>query len=227
MNLILSADDFGKSKIANKNILALVDKKLLERVSIFANGTFSKEEIKKLLESDVKLDIHLELQWDHGARKGLLVRSLLFIWRIIARKTSARKVEKDWNQQINKFKKIFGKNPDGLNSHEHVHFFPPYFKIALELCKKYKIPYVRFGEKGILDNNSGVGIVLRIFNKLNKGLFLNYKLYVTSYMFIVSLDWIKDFKMFFEDTSDGTVEIVCHPEREEEREKILSNVVIR
>ena len=24
-----------------------------------------------------------------------------------------------------KFKEIFGKNPDGINSHEHVHFFPP------------------------------------------------------------------------------------------------------
>jgi len=219
-SLVFSADDFGKSEAASKNILALLDRKMLDRVSVMVNGQFSESEITKLSKSKVKLDIHLELPRDHIAHRGLAIRSFLFIWRIIVGKTNPKKIEEEWDEQIKKFKEIFKRFPDGLNSHEHVHFFPPYFKIALKLCKKYKIPYIRFGKKGILDNNSGVGTVLRIFNKLNKGLFLSYKLHVTSYMFVVSLDWLKNPEKFLKAPPSGTVEIICHPEREEEYVRI-------
>src|SRR3989339_287063 len=70
-NLILTADDFGKSGQANKNILRLTEAGKLDRVSVMIEGDFSEEEIKNLLGSGVKLDIHFELIWQKRRRNLL------------------------------------------------------------------------------------------------------------------------------------------------------------
>ena len=221
-SLVFSADDFGKSKTANKNILNLVKLAKIQRVAILVNGNFGQQGTKGLLDNKVKLDIHLILPGSNykNEQGRVLRRSFLFLAMLATGKTTLKEVERSWEEQIKKFKKIFGKYPDGLNSHEHVHFFPPYFKIALKLCKKYKIPRIRFGRESILDNNNRIGKILKIFNKLNKRSFSSYKLRVASYTFIVSLDWIGNFDKFKNNLPKGTIEIVCHPERKEEYEAI-------
>ena len=59
--IIVSADDFGQSPSANKNILELLAQNKLQRVSVLINGKFSLEEIRLLINSQVKIDIHLDL----------------------------------------------------------------------------------------------------------------------------------------------------------------------
>jgi len=190
------------------------------------NGYFSKNEAQKLLKSKVNLDLHLTIfpiTSKQLLSTGVLYRSLRFIFLLLTGKIASKRVAQSWNKQIEKFKKIFGRHPDGLNSHEHTHFFPPYFKIALKLCGKYKIPHIRFGNKVTLPSRNKISIILNILNKINRGYFLSYPLRVTSYEYLVSLDWINDFKSFLKNPPSGTVEIVCHPEREEEYQKLLDN----
>src|SRR3990172_9312516 len=113
MNLIISADDFGKSEVANKNILRLTKLDKVQRVSIFVNGSFNKNEIKQLLDSKIKLDIHLDPRLRGDDRGDVLFRTIHFVFLYLAGNISKKKIETDWRNLIIKFRKIFGKYPDG------------------------------------------------------------------------------------------------------------------
>jgi predicted glycoside hydrolase/deacetylase ChbG (UPF0249 family) len=212
--IMVSADDFGVSPRANSSILHLISLGKIDRVGVMIHGQFSDEEISTLNRSGVKLDIHLDiLHKFHNKRakkQSATWRVLEFFGKMITGKISSKKVENDWREQIEKFREIFGRNPDGINSHEHVHFFPPFFKITLKLKNKYSIPYIRFGDSIPIFYNQSVAHILhwlKIFNHRA------YKLSdCISSESLVSLDWIKNIDNFLNNLPKGKTEIVCHPE---------------
>ena len=140
-NLIISADDFGVSEKANQAILELAREKKIDRVSVITGGKISKKEVKELLESGVKIDIHLCLL--NETQGGVVKRVAIFLLDFLTGWYSSGKVKIIWKKQIEEFKTIFGRYPDGINSHEHIHFFPPLFKTALKIKEEFKISYIR------------------------------------------------------------------------------------
>lgn len=223
-NLIFTADDFGKNGLANRSILKLAKAGKLDRVSVMADGVFAPGEIEELKNTGVKLDIHFELEWqkkrrgkvkDNTARQGIVFLVNHF------RAGQGRKIQEEWKKQIEKFRVLIGRNPDGINSHEYVHLFPPYFKIAINLAKQYEIPFIRFGKKGFRGKRNLAHLVLNNLRRWDKKYFLASTL--DSSRYFLSLDWIEDFEKFFKHVPDGKTEIACHPEREEELDMIISN----
>ncbi|MFA5871907.1 MAG: ChbG/HpnK family deacetylase [Parcubacteria group bacterium] len=216
--LIVSADDFGKSKLANKNILELAEAGKLNRVSVMANGKFSQDELSRLLYSGVKLDVHLDteewLEDKEKIRESFIKRSIIFwnnhLFGILRR----NKKEKIWENQLRHFIAITGENPDGINTHRYDHLFPRYFPRIISLAKKYKVSRIRFGKIIPAGQNGITSAILDRFQKRDKDLFLESGL--ISYDYCVSLDWIENPEKFFEDLPEGKIELVCHPEREEE-----------
>lgn len=220
-NIILTADDFGKSEKANWSILRLANLGRLNRVSVMADGNFAQSEIEALKNAGVKLDIHLELDWQKKRREktkdNALKQGLIFLanhfragWR--------KKIWPRWEKQIEKFRELFSRYPDGINSHEYVHFFPPYFRIVLALANNYKIPYVRFGKTGLVGKPNTKKTVLGNLIRLNRKKFLASKKQSSDYF--ASLDWIENIENFLKNYPGGKIEIACHPEREEESELI-------
>lgn len=232
-NIILTADDFGKSELANRNILKLAEAGKLNRVSVMIEGDVSEKEAERLLAANVKLDIHFELIWqkrrrnllrDNTLRQGIvfLVNYLWGDWPVPEHpRSGTREVKKEWEGQVEKFREIFGRMPDGISSHEHTHFFPAYFKIALSLAKRYGIPFVRFGKKGLLGEQNSVRLILKIMRWLGRKKFFRSNLSSPDYF--VVLDWIVSFKKFLRHLPEGKTEIAVHPEREEEYNFVLSN----
>lgn len=220
--LIVSADDFGVSPRANRNILYLISLGKIDRVGVMIHGTFSDKEINELIRSGVKLDIHLDVLHkfndNRSKRRSAVLRGLGFLGKILSGKLSAKKVENDWRGQLEKFKKIFGRNPDGLNSHEHVHFFPPFFKIALKLEDEYFIPYIRFGDSVSIRHHKIVAYILHLLKLINRKACLESG--CVSSNSLVSLDWIRDVDKFLNNLPEGTIEIACHPELAEDFVKI-------
>lgn len=226
-NIILTADDFGKSAHANRNILRLANLGKLERVSVMADGDFEAGKIEELSrfarsgkarkDTGVALDIHLELDWqkkrrgklrDSAARQGI-------VFLVNHLQASRRKrILPDWEGQIEKFRELFGRVPDGINSHEYVHLFPAYFKTALDLAGKFSIPFVRFGKSGLLGKRNAKSMILNNLRKMDKKKFVESR--IDSSDHFASLDWIRDIEKFFKNLPDGKTEIACHPEREEE-----------
>jgi chitin disaccharide deacetylase len=220
--MIISADDFDSHPEAKKNILLLAEAGKIDRVGIIINEKFSDEEIKRLLKSETKIDLHLiitDLKANHHKYgESALKRSFIFVLKYFLRKISPTKIKKEWKNQISEFEKKFGKKPDGLNSHQHIHFFPPYFKIILQLAKEHKINYVRFASNRLLQGNSNVYRILSVFQKKNKRAFRASTLQSSAYM--TSLDWIRNFEKFTNNLPEGKIELVCHPERKDEFELI-------
>jgi predicted glycoside hydrolase/deacetylase ChbG (UPF0249 family) len=232
-NLILTADDFGKSAKANENILKLASAGKLDRVSVMIDGDLNEVEVKELLASNVKLDIHLELIWQKRRRNLLSDKTLrqgvvFFVnyiwgdWPVPENpRSGAKSVYLEWKKQIEKFRKIFGRKPDGISSHEHTHFFPAYFGIALDLGEHFSISFVRFGKRGFVGRMNSVRLVLSVMRWMDKGKFL--KSGMESSKYFASLDWIGRIEEFMKNIPEGKIEVACHPERKDEFEIIDSN----
>jgi predicted glycoside hydrolase/deacetylase ChbG (UPF0249 family) len=226
-NIIISADDFGISQLANKNILLLAKSGKLNRVAVMTNGNFSQKEIEALKKTGVKLDLHLDLASKIPAKRklkaGILFRTTAFLLRHLQDRINKNRKKLHWEEQLGKFQEIFNKNPDGLNSHQHIHFFPFYFKIALQLTQEKNIGFIRFGKKGIFRNSHKIRHILSWLRTKDLKTFLVANLNSSDYM--ISLDWIKNVPKFIKDLPDDLssqekIEIVCHPERKEEFEII-------
>lgn len=212
--LTVTADDFGISSRANRNILYLISLGKINRVAVMVNGLITEKEISELAHSGVKIDIHLDILHELGAerkeRGGAISRGFDFIGKIITGKISPKKVSIDWDSQIEKFRELFGKNPDGINSHEHVHLFPPFFKIALKLSEQYSIPFVRFGDSVFVRHHNMVSHIMHYLRKMNISAYNKHGCVSTGSL--ISLDWIDDIDNFLNNPPQGTTEIVCHPE---------------
>jgi len=220
--IIITADDFGIGEKANASILKLVKAGKLDRIAVIPHGIFTDEEVKELIVSGVGIDAHLNItenisgkrKINESVTKGILV----FLFSFFTGRISRKKTQDLWERDIKNFKEKFKRYPDGLNSHQHVHFSSKYLKIALDLMERYDIKFIRFGKKSLLGDNNKVKNILNILRKKNKKIFFESGQDSTDYF--VSLDWIKNHDSFFQNIPNGTVELVCHPEREEEFEII-------
>jgi len=218
-NIIVSADDFGLRIEANERILRLVRLGKIDRVAVMADGRFTTVEIEELLGLGVKLDIHLDIETHKSAeqemKESVAKRVFLFLAKYFSGKMASGKIMLEWKRQTEKFIQIFGRKPDGINSHEHLHFFPPYFTIALGLADEFNIGYIRLGKKGILSKNNLVARIMSFFGKKNRKRLEVSGLVSSDYL--MSFDWIKEEK-FFQNLPAGKIEIIFHPERKEEFE---------
>lgn len=213
-------DDFGASPKANANILEIARLGKAARVSVMMNGEFTNDEADTLLATGVQLDIHLDVspnvEEGRKLKKGALGRILLFLKNYLTGKADPQKIKGLWEKQIRDFQSSFGKSPDGLNSHEHTHFFPPYFKVALELARKYDVPYVRLGFESF-GSPKPVSLILNFLRKFDrKHLSASGR---ASSAFLISSDWIKnfDFEKCEKNPFDlNGAEVIFHPERDEE-----------
>lgn len=218
--LILSADDFTISPAANENILRLIRAGKIDRVGFMVNGIYSQKEVAAISQSGVKVDIHLNSTEKIFPRlfekRSIISRSFKFLSHFVSGKTSAPVIEMEWEKQIEKFKHIFGRVPDGINTHEHIHFLPVYFKVVLRLAKKYEIPYLRFGKIGLLKCRGNIFRFLNFLHKKNASVFAASLAESSDYL--ASLDWISRPDYFFQQLPRGKTELICHPERKEELE---------
>ena len=240
-NLIISADDFGISEQANRAILKLAREKKIDRVAVMIGGKISKNEVKDLLESGVKIDIHLHLlghdffaKREKESRDGTIKRIAIFLIDFLTGRYGQAKVKIIWKKQIEIFKEIFGCYPDGINSHEHIHFFPPFFKTVLKIKEEYKTEYLRLGKLKYFQKFGSISFILNKLRLINfrrnlifftpLGIARSYPFELNTSDFLVSFDWIKDEEKFFENLVEKTqTELIFHPERDREYEFLMKN----
>jgi predicted glycoside hydrolase/deacetylase ChbG (UPF0249 family) len=222
-NIIVTADDFGIGKEANNAILKLAKNGKLQRVGIMPYGKISPEEIATLKQTGVSLDIHLDILHNFKDERRLRIGSIFsrvfeFCLKFISGKVSSKIIYQDWKNQIEEFIKITGEKPAGINSHEHIHFFPPLFKVALKLKAEYDIEFIRLGTHKKIAEGNLVALILNILRKFNTKALGDSRALSTKHL--ISLDWIKNIEKFSKISHKESIELVCHPEIEKEFEII-------
>lgn len=219
---VISADDFGLSPAANRNILALVEAGKVDRVSVILEESddLEPEEIDKLKSADISLDLHLH--FSELTKKGSVQRrirqsgartALEILFFYLKNRRQVEMIRQEWSRQIELFRSIFGRLPDGLNSHQYLHFFPHYLDMVLGLVRKYGIGYLRFGSQGVIQCNNFTSWILGLLNRISRKKITTSRIRTSRHL--ASFDWLDS----LEGLPEGT-EVICHPERPDEFVKI-------
>ncbi|MDP2838264.1 MAG: ChbG/HpnK family deacetylase [Candidatus Moranbacteria bacterium] len=224
-HFIVTADDYGIRQTAEP-ILRLVHEGKIDRVAVLIHYV-SVDQAKALLATGVKIDLHLELigllKSGEKVRESPLFRGINFFMRYVTGLLTAKKVEAEWRDQILRFQELFGRLPDGLNSHEHLHFFPAFAQVFIALAQEYRVVYIRFSRRGMLMGQDFIliGKILTMLWHRTWQLYAGQPFQTSDYL--VSLDWLSDFQAFSRTLPSGTVELVVHLEREEDYRIMLEH----
>lgn len=154
--LIVCADDFGLTKGVNRGIVDCCKYGVLRSASLMANGAELEHAIELAGETpQLDLGIHLCLNDLSPLCSDPLLRNLVnkkgaffssysrVIKKITLDPSLVSSIKGEFRCQIDH---IMAKNikPSHINSHKHLHIYPPLWKIVVELAKEYQIPYIRY-----------------------------------------------------------------------------------
>ena len=126
-NVILTSDDFGLSKIYNREILMAIQSDLLSSVSVMVDGHIVKQQqqVSSLLElaeeKNVSLGLHLEIDSNENDIKNLCLR------------------------QWNKFVEVLGVEPDYIDIHKD-HLFTIHYNDIANFCIEKNVAFRRYKE---------------------------------------------------------------------------------
>lgn len=186
--LIINADDYGICPSVNYAIENLIKAGKLRNVSVLANFRFYQEAADFLLNhKDCSVGVHLNIVEGpslapSGKAKILLGSDglLLNLGRVLIRYTRApfavsKAIEAEWRAQIEVLLKS-GLKISHVDSHQHIHAFPPFWKILIKLCEEYGIAAVRLPrEKNEIRLRRGAGFALQQAATVSKTLFSRRK----------------------------------------------------
>jgi len=187
--LIVCADDFGLTKGVNNGIVQCFQKGILTSTSLMANGPNFIHALS-LTEQNPGLDvgIHLTLT-DLMPIRPFLIKDLIgpdskfftnylsVIKKIISKPNILGQIKDEFRAQIEYILQK-GIIPSHINSHKHIHIFPPIWKIVLKLAREYRIPFVRYPAEKFY----GLGYIF-----LNKKHQDRYKILLSYLFFVVFL----------------------------------------
>ncbi len=225
--LTLCADDFGQSAAISAGILQLIVAGRLQATSVLSQGPdwpASAPALKELVNHASALaDVGLHLNLTHPFDDADDARPLSF-WLIASqlRLVSSAQVRDSFLRQIDAFAGQFGRLPDYLDGHQHVHAFPLIRDAVMEVIERCwptgnveSRPWLRVPER-LVGADAGLKTsVLRIATRGFGALAETHGLR-TSRAFggLYSLKPDDDFegrmKRWLKDAPDGTL-LMCHP----------------
>jgi len=140
MGLIVNADDFGMFDSANRGILYCLKNRLINSVSVCVNYKSNQvlTDILNFREQLLSLGLHINLTEGYSLISSReYLDSLSLYNNCKSKEYYLREIE----EQILKFKKIFGFLPEHLDCHQHyVYFDKNAFSAYVDLSNLYQIP---------------------------------------------------------------------------------------
>jgi chitin disaccharide deacetylase len=153
--LAVNGDDFGLTPGITRGILDAHTYGVLTHASLVASGPFAAEAIALARDTpSLSVGLHLVLVDGRPCLPTRLVPSLLddgrcfratagaFVRDCVLARVARREVESELRAQIERAL-AGGIRPTHLDSHKHVHMWPPIFEIVTRLASEYGIPSVR------------------------------------------------------------------------------------
>lgn len=152
--LIVNGDDFGLTPGVNIGIIAAHQRGILTSASLFANAPATDAAIA-LTRSTHTLGVgcHLTLVDGRPTLPLSQIPSLApegafrgtwraFIAAVVARRVDLTEIERELTAQIDRIRSA-GVILTHLDSHKHVHAYPPIFDIVARLARRFEIPIIR------------------------------------------------------------------------------------
>lgn len=153
--LIINADDYGLCMEVNAAIEELIDAGRLRDVSVLANGALWESSVR-FLQSHPQMSagVHLNVVEGQPVSPAPEIRLLTNAngWFVGLRGLMARwgrhpiavgrAIEIEWRAQLERLREV-GVHLSHVDSHQHLHAFPPAWRCAVKLCAEYGILALR------------------------------------------------------------------------------------
>ncbi len=168
----LCADDFGQSEAINRAIIELVRVWRLGATSVLSDGPAWPEGARVLRDLAHMADIGLHLNLTHPFDGVSGTRPLLW-WMAAAPRGMVKvdAVRAAFSRQIDAFVKHFGRLPDYIDGHQHVHAFPQIREVVTDLIAEVWTgdakPWVRAPDR--LVDSGGVPLKGWVLKRLARG----------------------------------------------------------
>ena len=139
--LVVNGDDFGRSPGINRGIIECHDTGILTSASLMTLWPASAAAADAAaMRPGLSVGLHVDLgEWiyAHGEWKCTYVR---------VRLEDERAVRAEVERQLRAFRRLLGRDPTHLDSHQHVHRRDPLWTILLEKAEAFGIP-LRHGSR--------------------------------------------------------------------------------
>ena len=143
----LCADDYGISPAVNAAIRELVARRLINAASVMVvTPSFSASEaigLREAATSRAAIGLHLTLTapfqpLTHFAprRDGAFLRLKGMAGRALVHRLDRSRLEAEIASQFTTFRNAFGRNPDYVDGHQHIHVFPQISDALLRVIKR-------------------------------------------------------------------------------------------
>ena len=150
----MNADDLGYFHCVTQGILELARQKCVTATGLLVNSDHFRELASQVIEiPDLDIGVHLnfsfgmpitkELAKKLDANGGRFPSAFHMMKKILAGHIRLGMIEQEFRAQIERCLNN-GLVPIFLNSHEHVHMFPPLFKMTMRLADEFRVPFIRF-----------------------------------------------------------------------------------
>ena len=119
------ADDFGLGRLHNSVILSLLKAGHLDGTSVMVHGSLANDDIEQLValrKRGVQIGIHLNLTQPFAESNAVWTFFSLVQPFMNTRQCDA--IEKELENQVQRFVHLFGHLPDYYDGHQHCHCFP-------------------------------------------------------------------------------------------------------
>ncbi|OGI22226.1 MAG: hypothetical protein A2808_02460 [Candidatus Moranbacteria bacterium RIFCSPHIGHO2_01_FULL_55_24] len=216
--LVIVADDYGIRDTVPVT-LELVQAGKIDRVAVLIREV-SESDCERLKATGIPIDLHLDLRGllasGEQVEESVITRLISFLFRLLSGRLTEARVAHVWREQIEMFREAFGRVPDGLNSHENVHYYPPFFRALIKLAHTHGIAYVRFGKHGVQAGSEKqlVAWILSFLHRFSTKAFAALPRATSDT--VTSLDWFGNGFREADFPGEGPIEVIVHPERVEE-----------
>ncbi|MCL5267426.1 MAG: ChbG/HpnK family deacetylase [Bacteroidetes bacterium] len=154
--LIVNADDFGLHDSINSGIIDSCQNGIVRSISVCPSGEAFERGVAELRRMNLDLDIGVHLTFIEEAPlspqseiSSLLTKSgtffsnySVFMVQYLKGRVNTAELLIEGRRQIERVLGA-GLNPIHLDSHQHVHCFPPIWHVVTKLAKQFRIPFIR------------------------------------------------------------------------------------
>jgi chitin disaccharide deacetylase len=226
--IVLCADDYGISPAVSAAIRGLIANRRINATSVMVTApTFSHAEAAALREAagdHAAIGLHLTLTapfrpHGHGfapLHHGTFPPLASMARRGLSRSLTPALLDAEIAGQFAAFRSAFGRAPDYIDGHQHIHVFPQISEALLRVTK-HAAPHAWLRQCGraVRKNLEPKGLVLDALSRRFRRLAAEHGLrtnpaFAGTYAFRARADYAKLFPEFLDGMPDGGV-IMCHP----------------
>ena len=227
-HIVLCADDYGISPAVSAAIRDLIARRRINATSVMVTApSFSHAEAAALHEaagSQAAIGLHLTLTAPFSPhargfsplRHGAFPPLAAMARRALSRSLAPALLDAEIAGQFAAFAAAFGRAPDYIDGHQHIHVFPQVSEALLRVTK-HSAPHAWLRQCGraVRKNPEPKGLILDALSRRFRRLAAEHGLrtnpaFAGTYAFRARADYARLFPRFLDGLPDGGV-VMCHP----------------